>query len=92
MKNADINTQIWDEDAMDRKKWRSMVHKSIAAVEQNRFKKYQAAHNRRHTPTTDATVAVDCAAHTLDLWCINAPAALSRSSVNTACDGLPMID
>ena len=39
----------------------------------------------------NATVAVDCAAQTLDLWCINAPTALTRFSVNIACDGLPMM-
>ena len=49
---------------MDKKKWRSMVHKSIAAVERNRFKKYQAAHNRRLTPTTDGLKCNRC---TLDL-------------------------
>ena len=39
----------------------------------------------------NATVAVDCAAQTLDLWCINAPTALTLFSVNIACDGLPMM-
>ena len=39
----------------------------------------------------NTTVAVDCAAQTLDLWCINAPTALTRFSVNIACDGLPMM-
>ena len=39
----------------------------------------------------NATVAVDCAAQTLDLWCINAPTALTRFSVNIACHELPMM-
>ena len=60
MKNVEINTQTWEEDAMDRKKWQSLVHKSIAAVEQNRLKKYQAAHNRRHAPTTDGLKCNRC--------------------------------
>ena len=37
------------------------------------------------------TIAVDCAAHMLNLQCINVPAALNCFSVNITCNGLPMM-
>lgn len=46
------------------------------------------------TPTTDslnATIAVDCAAHMLNLQCITAPKAVNCFSVNITCNGLPMM-
>ena len=78
---------------MDRKRWQSIVHSSIAPVEQNCIKKYQAAHIRRHTPTIDGhkcNPSVDYATYTMDLKCINTPAALNHFSVNITCKGLPM--
>ena len=39
----------------------------------------------------NATIAVDCAAHMLNLQCINAPKALNCFSVNITCNGLPMM-
>lgn len=39
----------------------------------------------------NATIAVDCAAHMLNLQCINAPKAVNCFSVNITCNGLLMI-
>ena len=39
----------------------------------------------------NATIAVDCAAHMLNLQCINASKALNCFSVNITCNGLPMM-
>ena len=39
----------------------------------------------------NATIAVDCAAHMLNLQCINAPKAVNCFSVNITCNGLPMM-
>ena len=57
----------------------------------NRVSSSSQKEARQQLTVLNATIAVDCAAHMLNLQCINAPKALNCFSVNITCNGLPMM-
>jgi len=49
MKNGAINDFTWKKQALDRRKWRCILKKATAEVEEKRKNDYMRAHERRHS-------------------------------------------
>ena len=49
MKTCEIDVDTWEDQARDRKHWRSQVRKAKSAVEGKILRGYEKAHTRRHT-------------------------------------------
>ena len=61
MKTCEIDVDTWEDQARDRKHWRSQVRKAKSAVEGKRLQEYEKAHTRRHTqPGQTAFVCINC--------------------------------
>ena len=43
-----VDVSHWEEQALARRKWRTVVHKSRTRVEVSRRRDYEKAHIRRH--------------------------------------------
>ena len=52
MKNANVKSETWEQDALDRRFWRAIVKQSVKSIEEKRQLEYQRAHGRRHSTAT----------------------------------------
>ena len=55
MKKTGISHDTWQEEAVQRVKWRGLLRKATSAVEQQRQLEYQRAHVRRHSADTSSS-------------------------------------
>ena len=49
MKRTGISSETWEEEAVQRVKWRGLLRKSTLAVEEQHQQEYQRAHVQRHS-------------------------------------------
>ena len=49
VKRIGIPHDTWEEEALQRAKWRGLLRKAMSAVEEQRQQEYQHAHDRRHS-------------------------------------------
>ena len=55
MKKTGISNDTWEEEAVQRIKWRGLLRKATSAVEGQRQQEYQRAHVRRHSTATSSS-------------------------------------
>ena len=59
LKTAAVDTDTWEDEAMNRIAWRGVVHRSKKAVEQQRLESYNRAHERRHNQSSTTTADIN---------------------------------
>ena len=55
LKKTGISHDTWEEEAVQRVKWRGLLRKATSAVEEQRQQEYQLVHVRRHSAATSSS-------------------------------------
>ena len=60
MKNANVKSETWEQDALDRRFWRATLKQSVESIEEKLQLEYQHAHKRRHSTATLGNTCSRC--------------------------------
>ena len=60
MKNANVKSETWEQDALDKRFWRATVKQAEKSIEEKRQLEYQRAHERRHSTATSGHTCSRC--------------------------------